>query len=459
MLNDNGMSIDYPVGGLHKTLEGSRQWVSDPHAAEQGKDKQAIAAERAANRPENDAKIRTWFESLGLRYHGPVDGQDSEALIEALHEVKDLPGPTLLHIHTFKGAGWDPAYQDPVTWHAAQGFLGPQPATKKAKPRSWTQAFTDCLIELADQDERVVAITAGMPGGTGLSTFRKHHPTRTFDVGICEQHGAGFASGLKVAGQRPVLAIYSTFLQRCYDQILHDVALQENPMLIAMDRGGLVGADGVTHQGLFDISYLRCIPNMILAAPADEPELRAMMKWALDSEQVVGLRWPRGAVPAALSQTPSELNVGQGEIVAVGDGSVAFFAYGAMVEHALAARELLTREDGIKPTVVNARFAKPVDLPLLEALLESHDVVITIEDHVAAGGFGSACLEAVNGLAPEHVAKLRIAGVADLFVHHGDRALQLRDHRLDAEGLAARAREALPLAGAVRIPALGRAFA
>ena len=454
VLNDNGMSIDYPVGGIHRTLQESRPWVSTPHAEELGKSKEEIAAERATRREASDARIQGFFESMGVRYHGPVDGQDTEALIEALHAVKDLPGPTLLHIHTFKGAGWDPAYQDPVAWHAAQGFLGPQPAVKPAKPRSWTEAFADTLIELADEDERVVAITAGMPGGTGLSTFRKRHPERTFDVGICEQHGAGFASGLRVAGQRPVLTIYSTFLQRCYDQILHDVALQENPMLIAMDRGGLVGADGVTHQGLFDISYLRCIPNVVLAAPSHEAELRAMMRWALESERVVGLRWPRGAVPPAATDELAPINLGQGEIVAVGDGSIAFFAYGAMVEHALAARELLQREDGIKATVVNARFAKPVDLHLLEAILESHDAVLTVEDHVVMGGFGSGCLEAVNELAPEHVARLKIAGVPDHFVHHGARELQLRDARLDAAGLAERARASLSSVAQVRIPEL-----
>jgi 1-deoxy-D-xylulose-5-phosphate synthase len=457
VFNDNGMAIEYPVGGLHEAFQALRPWVTHPERHAAGEEPGALLERKRAGLEEARARVARIFEQFGLRYVGPIDGHDVEALIEALRAVKDLPGPTLLHIHTRKGAGWDPALDDPVAWHAAQGFLLPSPATKKlTKARSWTQAFTDIMLELAAEDERVVAVTAAMLGGTGLQKFADRYPQRTFDVGICEQHGAGFASGMTLTGLKPVLAVYSTFLQRCYDQILHDVAIQGNPLVIAMDRGGLVGADGVTHQGLFDISYLRCIPDLVLCAPKDEPEMRAMLRWAVNSGRIVGIRWPRANVPAPLAETTEPIELGQGEVVAVGDGSAAILAYGAMVELALQARALL-QEDGISLTVANARFAKPIDLFLLEALLESHEVVVTAEDHTATGGFGSACLEEAAKLVPEHVGKLRLAGVADAFVHHGARELQLRDAGLDAAGLAARVKAALaarPLRRAIAVPEL-----
>lgn len=443
LLNDNGMAIEYPVGGLHAALEGLRPWVSHPERAADGREAPAILEEKRLGREEARARVARIFEQLGLRYVGPVDGHDTEAVIAALRQVKELDGPTLLHVHTRKGAGWDPALDDPIAWHAAQGFLLPSPATKKmAKARTWTGAFTDAMLDLAAEDPKLVAVTAAMLGGTGLQKFMDRYPARCFDVGICEQHGAGFASGMTLTGLRPVFTVYSTFLQRCYDQIVHDVALQGNPMVIAMDRGGLVGADGVTHQGLFDISYLRCIPDVVLCAPKDEPELRAMLRWATASGRIVGIRWPRANVPAPLSEELAPIELGQGEVVAVGDGSAAILAYGAMVELALQARELLAPE-GISLTVANARFAKPIDLFLLEALLESHDVVLTAEDHAAAGGFGSACLEEALRLAPDLAGKMRIAGVPDAFVHHGARELQLRDAGLDAPALAARIKTAL----------------
>jgi len=445
VLNDNGMSIDFPVGGLHRTLEGVRPWVSHQEVRDHGLEPDAIAARKDEERAASTASVAGFFEQLGLRYSGPVDGHDAEAVIAALEDARAHDGPTLLHCLTRKGHGWAPAYDDPVAWHAAKGFLGPKrPAEPKPKPkpRTWTNAFADAMRELAREDERVVALTAAMPGGTGLDKFAREFPGRTFDVGICEQHGVGFASGLRVAGLRPVVAIYSTFLQRAYDQVVHDIAIQGNPVVFAMDRGGLVGADGVTHQGLFDISYLRCIPDLVLMAPKDEPELRAMLRWALDSERIVGIRWPRGELPEAIAPEPEPVELGHGEVVAVGAGRVALVAYGAMVEVAREARELLA-EEGISATVANARFAKPVDLHLLEALLESHELVLTVEDHAAAGGFGSACLEAVLELDPRLAGRLAIAGVPDGFVHHGARELQLRDAGLDAAGLAARVRERL----------------
>jgi 1-deoxy-D-xylulose-5-phosphate synthase len=446
ILNDNGMSISFPIGGLHRALtavRGTGVPESNPYAPR---------AEERADLAGLDAK--GFFERLGLRYVGPIDGHDAEGLIATLEQVKDLDGPTLLHIHTRKGHGWDPSIADPITWHAAKGFLEtkkttdalatPAAASGPKRP-SWTQAFSKALIDLAREDPRVVAITAAMPGGTGLDAFARALPERCYDVGICEQHGVGFGSGMRVAGLRPVLAIYSTFLQRGYDQVVHDLAIQGNPALLCMDRGGVVGDDGVTHQGLFDIAYLRCIPEVTLAAPADEPELRAMMRWAVDSDRIVGLRWPRDTVPETFDDEPT-IELGKGVMVhGSGEGDVAFFAYGALVATALeAARQL--EADGAHASVANARFAKPVDADLLVELLETHEVVITVEDHSIEGGFGSACAQAVLAKRPELAGGLRLAGVPDAFVHHGARPLQLRDARLDVAGLVGRAREALAAA-------------
>ncbi|MEZ6185598.1 MAG: 1-deoxy-D-xylulose-5-phosphate synthase [Planctomycetota bacterium] len=446
VFNDNGMSIDYPTGGLHNTFQELRPWASVPEL-ESGESADAVEARKAENRDHSAARVEQFFTHLGLDYVGPVDGHDVEALIEACAELKQRTGPVLLHIHTRKGQGWAPALVDPVAWHAAKDFYPPAPtkpsAPAKPAPKSWTQVFSDAMLAAAAEDPQVTAITAAMPGGTGLKTFAERHPERFYDVGICEQHGAGFASGLAYAGVRPVLTVYSTFLQRCYDQVLHDVCLQQNPVVIAMDRAGLVGADGVTHQGLFDISYLRCIPGIVLMAPADEAELHAMLRWALASGKVAALRWPRANAPATVSASPRPIELGRGQVLTEGDGSVALLAYGSMVELALEARELLAAE-GISVTVANARFAKPLDQALLTSLLESHEVVHTLEEHTQVGGFGSACLEATIAAHPQHTGKLRLAGVPDAFVHHGARELQLRDAGLDAEGIAERVRASLP---------------
>ena len=447
ILNDNGMSISFPVGGLHQTLTGCRATgtpTGNPYTAR---------SEAGLPPGVGHQDVRPFFERLGLRYEGPFDGHDAEGLIATLERLKTLDGPTLLHLHTRKGHGWEPAIEDPIGWHAAKGFLEPQraafaapvaPAAKKLP--TWTQAFTKAMLDLAREDERLVAITAAMLGGTGLEPFAKAYPARTYDAGIAEQHATGFASGMRLVGLRPVLAIYSTFLQRGYDQVVHDVALQGNPLVLAMDRGGLVGDDGVTHQGLFDISYLRCIPDVLLCAPADEAELRAMLRWGIDQERLVGIRWPRDTVPdpSLLARTNPPVELGKGVLVRGGEGDVAFFAYGAMVEHSLRASDRLA-EAGVAASVANARFAKPIDVELLVDLLERHEVVITVEDHALEGGFGSACLQAVLERRPELTPKLRLAGVPDEFVHHGARPLQLRDAGLDVDGLVARVRAALPV--------------
>ncbi len=452
VLNDNGMSISYPVGGLHKALTAVRGTGTPESNPYRQRGPQDLSPDIAG------LDVGGFFERLGMHYVGPVDGHDTEALIAALQGVKDRAGPILLHVHTRKGHGWDPAIEDPITWHAAKGFLEPDDARAQAAPSgapkrpSWTQAFSKALIDLAHEDPRVVAITAAMLGGTGLDAFDKEFPDRCYDVGICEQHATGFASGMRLAGLKPVLAIYSTFLQRGYDQVVHDLAIQGNPAVLAMDRGGLVGDDGVTHQGLYDISYLRCVPDVVLASPQDEAELRAMLRWAVRGESIVGLRWPRDTVPEPTGETPP-IELGKGRVVRGGEGDVAFFAYGAMVQHSLEASQLLAHR-GLAATVVNARFAKPIDVELLVEVLERHDVVMTVEDHSVAGGFGSACAQAVLERRPDLVARLRIAGVPDAFVHHGARPLQLRDAGLDAVGLADRIEAALRVGAPRRQPAL-----
>jgi 1-deoxy-D-xylulose-5-phosphate synthase len=467
ILNDNEMSISHPVGGLHHYLNKVRMaplYTEIKGDIERIVDRIPVVGRRVHEGIHHLLEgVKAGlipghlFEDLGLKYYGPIDGHDQEALITALRDVKDATRPVLLHVLTKKGAGWAPALEDPVKWHAAKTFL-PEDKEREAKkaeaarksdrpveparPR-WTQAFSDALIAIAHEDPKVVAITAAMPDGTGLDRFAKVFPDRTFDVGICEQHGTGFASGLRLAGLRPVFAVYSTFLQRAYDQLIHDVAIQGNPVVFAMDRGGLVGDDGVTHQGLYDIAYMRCIPSLVCMAPKDGPELTAMLRWAIASERIVGIRWPRASVPRDMDAGRcAEIALGKGERLTGGEGDVAFFAYGAMVEVALAAAETLARE-GTQVSVYNARFAKPVDADLLISALESHEIVLTVEEHARTGGFGSACLEAISDRKPELGSKLRVLGVRDVFVDHGERSLQLRDHGLDQDGLVRSAREQL----------------
>jgi 1-deoxy-D-xylulose-5-phosphate synthase len=455
ILNDNEMSIAHPVGGLHHYLNRVRMaplYSELKQDIQKMVDRIPVVGRRVHEGLHHLLEgVRAGlipghlFEDLGLKYYGPIDGHDVEALIAALRDVRESKRPVLLHVLTKKGAGWAPALEDPVKWHAAKAFL-PEDKEKEAlkakaaspnelpRPR-WTAAFADALIALAHEDPKVVAITAAMPDGTGLDKFGKVFPGRTFDVGICEQHGTGFASGLRLAGMKPVFAVYSTFLQRGYDQLVHDVAIQGNPVVFAMDRGGLVGDDGVTHQGLFDIAYMRCIPNVVCLAPKDGPELAAMLRWAVNEGKIAGIRYPRNTVPKDMDGgrcAPIEL--GKGEKLRGGTGDVALFAYGAMVELSLAASDLLRREK-IQASVYNARFAKPVDVALLREALENHDVVLTLEDHTRTGGFGSACLEAIVDSRPELAGKIRILGVSDAFVDHGERSLQLRDQGLDAEGI------------------------
>jgi len=403
VFNDNGMSIAPTVGGLHRT-GGSRAWL----------------------------------EALGLRVHGPVDGHDLDALLPALEALRDAPGPAVLHVRTRKGRGFAPAEADPYRWHATTPF---DPATGVRKespggPPSWTACFADALARLADRDDRVVAITAAMPDGTGLDRFAKRHPDRCYDVGIAEQHAVTFAAGLATEGMRPVCAIYSTFLQRAFDQIVHDVALQELPVVFALDRAGLVGGDGPTHHGLLDLAYLRAIPNLVVCAPRDENQLQHLLATAVESGRPFALRFPRGAARGvALDPDPKPVPIGRGERLREGD-DVAIAALGSTVAAAEQAAEVLAGR-GIRASVVDARFAKPLDVELLAQVGRRCGALVTVEDHGLAGGFGSAVLEALAGAAPG--IEVRRLGVPDRFIDHGDVKDQWRAAGIDAAAIAAAA--------------------
>jgi 1-deoxy-D-xylulose-5-phosphate synthase len=396
------------------------------------------------------------FEELGFHYFGPVDGHDVEALVRELSDLKDVKGPRLLHVMTEKGHGYKPALDDPVKFHgvkpnpqkkaASKPAPAPDAKTPPALPPqpSWTKAFADALIDLASEDPRVVAITAAMPDGTGLNHFAEKFPDRFFDVGICEQHAVGLSSGLATAGLVPVAAIYSTFLQRGYDQVFHEVTLQGRKVVFALDRAGVVGSDGVSHTGAFDIAYLRTLPGIALMAPKDAPELREMLRFAVAAPGIFALRYPRDEVPPAIrGGKTKEIELGKAEVLLEGpDGGIV--AYGASVYPAWCAAKALEHE-GIRVTVVNGRFAKPVDADLLVRLHRVLPFLVTVEDHAALGGFGSAVLEALAaaGEAP----RVRVLGLPDQYLEHAERDRLMARFGLDADGIAATVRS---MVGALR---------
>jgi 1-deoxy-D-xylulose-5-phosphate synthase len=399
ILNDNGMSIAPNVGGLNGTGD-----------------------------------VGGYARSLGLRYFGPVDGHDLDALLDAVADLRDAKGPTLLHVKTQKGHGFAPAEADPFKWHATTPFERATGERKKAAAGapSWTAVFAEALGRLADRDARVVALTAAMPDGTGLDTFALRHPDRMYDVGIAEQHGVTFAAGLATEGLRPVCAIYSTFLQRGFDQIVHDVALQELPVTFALDRAGLVGADGPTHHGAFDLSYLRLIPNLVIAAPRDENELQHLLATGIESGRPFALRFPRGAAPGvALDPDPKPIPIGQGELLREGT-DVALVGLGKAVPALLSAADAL-HENGISAAVVDARFAKPLDAALLTAVAQRTGRLVTVEDHALAGGFGSAVLELLASEVPD--ARVERLGLPDRFMDHGDAGEQWKEAGIDVDAI------------------------
>jgi len=377
------------------------------------------------------------FVDLGFDYFGPIDGHNIQTLTETLQNVRNVEGPVLLHVITEKGKGFEPASANPERYHSAGNFKmhnGKMKETPKdPKQVSYTKVFGKTIIELAEANKDIVAITAAMPDGTGLDAFGKEFPDRYFDVGICEQHAIGLANGLVAAGLKPVAAIYSTFLQRAFDQVFHDVCLQNNGILLSLDRAGIVGNDGPTHNGVFDIAYLRHLPGITLMAPKDGAELKAMLHKAIQLNTPAAIRYPRANIPeGSLDNGCNPVEIGKGEILREGRDGV-IIAYGAMVYPSMECADMLA-EKGIDVTVVNARFAKPLDEDLIMKVAGKNQIVITVEDHTEVGGFGSAILELLveKGINTQNVRKM---GIPDRFTEQGSRDIILKTLNLDAEGI------------------------
>ncbi len=377
------------------------------------------------------------FVDLGFDYFGPIDGHNIQTLTETLQNVRNVEGPVLLHVITEKGKGFEPASANPERYHSAGNFKmhnGKMKETPKdPKQVSYTKVFDKTIIELAEANKDIVAITAAMPDGTGLDAFSKEFPDRYFDVGICEQHAIGLANGLVAAGLKPVAAIYSTFLQRAFDQVFHDVCLQNNGILLSLDRAGIVGNDGPTHNGVFDIAYLRHLPGITLMAPKDGAELKAMLHKAIQLNTPAAIRYPRANIPeGSLDNGCNPVEIGKGEILREGRDGV-IIAYGAMVYPSMECADMLA-EKGIDVTVVNARFAKPLDEDLIMKVAGKNQIVITVEDHTEVGGFGSAILELLveKGINTQNVRKM---GIPDRFTEQGSRDIILKTLNLDAEGI------------------------
>ena len=440
ILNDNEMSISPPVGALTNYLArllSGRMYDTAKRASEHILKRLPIAwelAKRAEEHVKGMVTPSTLFEEFGFNYIGPIDGHDLDALIPTLTNIRKLRGPQFLHVITRKGQGYKLAEDDPIAYHGP-GKFDPAEGIKKSaggKP-SYSQIFGDWLCDMAKADERLVAITPAMREGSGMVRFSEEFPDRYFDAAIAEQHAVTFAAGLACEGLRPVVAIYSTFLQRGYDQLIHDVAIQNLPVLFALDRGGLVGGDGQTHNGAFDYAFLRTVPNMVVMAPADENECRQMLTTGYRLDGPSAVRYPRGAGPGTAPQAElTALPVGKGEIRRRGK-KVAILAFGSMVKPALDAAEKLDA------TVANMRFVKPVDAALVRELAAGHELLVTVEEHQIMGGAGSAVLEVLAG------SKVRtlLLGLPDRFIDHGDSAKLLSSVGLDAAGIEKAIRQAV----------------
>ncbi|WP_211460786.1 1-deoxy-D-xylulose-5-phosphate synthase [Collimonas silvisoli] len=438
ILNDNDMSISPPVGALNRYLARLMSGQFYAQAKNVGKSILPAPMRQLAKRFEEHAKgmvvPATMFEEFGFNYIGPIDGHDLESLIPTLQNLKHLKGPQFLHVVTKKGQGYKLAEADPVLYHGP-GKFNPAEGIKPAavSKMTYTQVFGDWLCDMAAQDDKLIGITPAMSGGSGLDTFAQRFPQRFYDVGIAEQHAVTFAAGLACEGLKPVVAIYSTFLQRAYDQLIHDVALQNLDVTFALDRSGLVGADGATHAGNYDMAYLRCIPNMVVMAASDENECRQMLSTAYHYNGPAAVRYPRGAgVGAAIAKELTTLPLGKGEIKRQGR-NVAILAFGSMLAPSLAAGELLDA------SVANMRFIKPLDIDLVLELAKTHDALVTVEEGCIMGGAGAAVAEALA--AAGCVKPLLHLGLPDRFIDHGDVSQLLAQCGLNAEGIAASIRQ------------------
>ena len=438
ILNDNDMSISENVGALSNYFARLLSGRMYAHLRAGGKKvlRSMPSAWELARRSEVHAKGMvlpgTLFEEMGFNYIGPVDGHDVNALVTTLGNMRTLPGPQFLHVVTQKGKGYAPAEADPIKWHGP-GPYDPASGTlykEKSAGPTYSQVFGDWLCDIAELDSRFVGITPAMREGSGMVEFEKRFPERYFDVAIAEQHAVTLAAGLACDGLRPVVAIYSTFLQRAYDQLIHDVALQRLPVVFAIDRAGLVGGDGATHQGVFDLTYLRCVPNLVVMAPADENECRQMLYTAGLLDQPAAVRYPRGRGPGvAVERTMQALPVGRAEVRRSGASGLALLAFGTMVDPAAAVAEALDA------TLVNMRFVKPLDEELVASIAASHRAIVTLEENTVAGGAGSAVLEVLQRIGSA-LPVLQI-GVPDGFVEHGTREDNLVAAGLDGPAVRA----------------------
>lgn len=427
ILNDNNMSISENVGGMNKYLNkirtgdkylGLKSTVSDTLLKVLPEKGTSVVKgiRHFKNAIKHFVIPGTWFEELGLTYLGPVDGHDTQAMMRVFEEAKRVKGAVVMHVITKKGNGFTPAENHPSRFHGAEPFNTENGLpTVPRKTANYTDIFSTVMIKLAERDEKVVAITAAMADGTGLKRYRNIYPDRFFDVGIAEQHAVTFAAGLAAGGLKPVVAIYSSFLQRAYDQILHDVCIQDLPVVFAIDRAGLVGSDGETHQGVFDYSYLSAIPNMHIMAPKNKWELSDMMKFAVALGRPVAVRYPRGAAYAGLEEHRAPIELGKSEQLYAGS-QVAIFAVGSMVKTAEEVRVALA-EQGIYPTIINGRFIKPIDEEAVAEACKSHQLIVTLEENVAAGGYGEAVAAYMKRAHFDN--DLYSVAIPDRFVEHG----------------------------------------
>uniref|UniRef100_UPI0040560C0B 1-deoxy-D-xylulose-5-phosphate synthase n=1 Tax=Agathobacter sp. TaxID=2021311 RepID=UPI0040560C0B len=444
VLNDNNMSISENVGGMSKYLSGFRTTdayrelksdVMNSLSKIPGYGDRIVRSIRNAKSGIKQLFIPGMlFEEMGLIYLGPVDGNNIREMLRVFHEAKRVDGPVLVHVMTQKGAGYPPAERHPSRFHGTEAFdIATGAALKKKEKASYTDVVSSALCTLAEENRKIVTITAAMSEGTGLGRFAKMYANRFFDVGIAEQHAVTFAAGLAKSGLKPVFAVYSSFLQRAYDQVLHDVCIQNLPVVFAIDRAGLVGSDGETHQGIYDISYLSSIPNMTVMAPKNKWELADMLRFAIEYDGPIAVRYPRGTAYEGLKELRTPIAYGKAEVIRSGE-NIALLALGSMVETAEQVAENL-KEKGIMASVINARFAVPFDEEMLRSLAETHSLFVTMEENIASGGFGEHVAAFVK--AQELDVKVHVAAIPNMYVEHGSVDKLKAALGLDAESLTA----------------------
>ena len=443
ILNDNEMSISENVGALNNHLAKMLSSSIYTGIREGGKRilKKLPPIKELASRAEEHLKgmvvPSTFFEELGFNYIGPIDGHDVNGLVDTIKNMRDLKGPQLLHIVTKKGKGYEAAEQDPIKYHAVPKFDPAETSLPKSAPSlpTYSKIFGDWLCQTAEIDKKLVAITPAMREGSGMVEFSQRFPEQYYDVAIAEQHAVTYAAGLAIGGQHPVVAIYSSFLQRGYDQLIHDIAIQNLPVLFAIDRAGIVGADGPTHQGAFDLSFLRCVPNMIIMAPSNERECVLMLNTGHKLDQPAAVRYPRGSGNGSQLPTIDEtIEIGKASLIQQGDGSqdtkIAILSFGTVLGEA----EIVAK--ALNATLVDMRFVKPLDASLIDTLVQSHDVIVTIEDNVISGGAGSGVNEYI--LSQGHAIKILNIGLPDQFIKHGTQTEIHHELGLDSEGILAK---------------------